>query len=440
MCLIAYAPKKSLISLASLENAYENNKDGWGICYQDPVSEELIIDKQLLDFEQFKLAWKMVPEDVHVGVHFRWKTHGDLSRDNVHPYLILDKANGDPVDLALMHNGVISYIHPHGEKRSDTQMYVDLILRPILLKNWELIYDPNFKLLIERDISTGSKFLIMPSKGDPIIYNKKQGHEPKEQPDVWYSNSYSIDSPTWRRGKTTANNNNNAGNGYSYDRYQSNFPSPGNRGSKNEDYKPYIWPTNLTPKEEERKKEILALVKPHEKILDRVMRGDKSLLGYGWVLDDRWNTISCTFSNPLAEKLRKFIRDHTKRVEKEQKEATSSNVIPLPSSAPEGVDKDTEKRLNRANLKLSSRAETLEWVRANPDDATDYLIDAGFSGGKPAVLDWVTKDLDRASEQVYNYAHFNKLIDYNINQPTQGSLNLLDTDEDDYMMGAYGYA
>jgi hypothetical protein len=45
MCLIAYAPSKSLISMESLANAYENNKDGWGICYQDPTTNQLVINK-----------------------------------------------------------------------------------------------------------------------------------------------------------------------------------------------------------------------------------------------------------------------------------------------------------------------------------------------------------------------------------------------------------
>jgi hypothetical protein len=187
--------------MESLANAYENNKDGWGICYQDPTTSQLIINKQLLDFEEFKKAWAEVPDNVHVGVHFRWRTHGDLSVDNVHPYMILDKSNGDPVDLALMHNGVISYIHKSGDPRSDTQMYVDLILRPILKDNWKLIYNTSFACLVERDISSGSKFLILPSEGAPVIFNEDSGHEEKDQPGVWYSNSYSIKTSTWRATK-----------------------------------------------------------------------------------------------------------------------------------------------------------------------------------------------------------------------------------------------
>jgi hypothetical protein len=419
MCLIAYAPSKSLISMESLANAYENNKDGWGICYQDPTTSQLIINKQLLDFEEFKKAWAEVPDNVHVGVHFRWRTHGDLSVDNVHPYMILDKSNGDPVDLALMHNGVISYIHKSGDPRSDTQMYVDLILRPILKDNWKLIYNTSFACLVERDISSGSKFLILPSEGAPVIFNEDSGHEEKDQPGVWYSNSYSIKTSTWRATK------NAPATSYSYPAYNKGaskgYTSNGTFWDSDDrwGYNPtakspdtaideFVWPVDLTPAEQAEKDKIMALVPEKHKILERIERSGRMVLGYGWLLDDRYVTQTLVYDSTLGNKLRAFL---TKRKKAQQAQATPSeptNVVPI---TPVAQDKELTSQLNITALKLSSRSETLNWLIENPDDAVKVLISAKMSGGSKAIMEWINKDIDRAAEYIYHFMHFNSLPD-----------------------------
>jgi predicted glutamine amidotransferase len=412
MCLIAYAPSKSLISMESLANAYENNKDGWGICYQDPTTNQLVIQKSLLGFDNFKEAWAEVPDDAHVGVHFRWRTHGDLSVDNVHPYMILDKANGDPVDLALMHNGVISYIHKSGDPRSDTQMYVDLILRPILKDNWKLIYNESFSSLVERDISSGSKFLILPSEGAPVIFNEDSGHEDKEQPGVWYSNSYSIKTSTWRASKnapvtsyTYPSYTKGASKGYTSN---GTFWDADDQWGYNSTTKAvdtaideFVWPVDMTPAEQAEKDKIMALVPEKHKILERIERNGKMVLGYGWLLDDRYVTQTLVYDSTLGNKLRAFL---TKR----KKSQASAVVVPI-TPPPVAQDKELEKQLNITALKLSSRSETLNWLIENPDDAVKVLIMAKMSGGSKAIMEWINKDIDRAAEYIYHYSHFNTL-------------------------------
>ncbi len=432
MCLIAYAPKKSLISLASLSNAYDNNKDGWGICYQDKNEERVMLIKEMTNFDRFKEVWANdIPDDVPVAVHFRWRTHGDLGLENIHPYTILSKDSGDPIDLVLMHNGTISYIHKSGDKRSDTQMYVDLILQPMLRKAPMLYKDESFQFIIERDIGKSSKFLLFPSPGEenPVcIYNEDSGHKEKDQPDVWYSNAYSIKTNTYRSTKTSTTTTN------TYTPYTPpvrEYKSPYYSQWDNDDWetwhdtkpvekapepahKAFLWPTDLTEEEAEVKKTLLEYMdKEYPNYAPIMILGKKynkvgkPMLSLGWFKCGTSQDGVITYDARLSKTLKEFEKRYWDRIEKEekaQKEAAEAdkNVFPL-------FNQTISKGVLFNSFSLFTKAEILETIQEDLDIVADYLIERiKFTGGKQTIKGWIESNMDRCCDLIYDFSRSGK--------------------------------
>jgi predicted glutamine amidotransferase len=190
MCLITYTPRKETIDYDKMKTAMHVNPHGFGIVFAyEGVLRYCRKPKE--GFDYFVEAMKLVPDDAPVAIHFRMATHGDKGEDNQHPFPILTK-DEHGIDLCMMHNGVIGGIHKNGSTKSDTLIYAEHILSPLLIKHPDLVDDPAFKLLVERDIGTGNKLLFLDGNGKCTIYNPESGSFDKKHEDMWYSNTYSF--------------------------------------------------------------------------------------------------------------------------------------------------------------------------------------------------------------------------------------------------------
>lgn len=182
MCLIIDRPAGATIPDEYVRAGLENNPHGWGIMYpgDDDNSElpGLVIRRGLTD-DGFWEAYRQIPPDVRVGIHFRWATHGTVSIDNAHPFVHA------PAGLAVMHNGVINVPCANPE-RSDTYHYVSGVLGPWLVQypdglSWaDDIIAPNVG---------GSRLLLFRVDGTVVRVNDRAGHT---EDGVWYSNRTSL--------------------------------------------------------------------------------------------------------------------------------------------------------------------------------------------------------------------------------------------------------
>lgn len=182
MCLIIDRPAGSVIPDEYIRAGLENNPHGWGIMYpgDDDNSElpGLVIRRGLTD-DGFWNAYRQIPPDVRVGIHFRWATHGSVSMANVHPFVHAGAG------LAVMHNGVIDTpcVDPD---RSDTYHYVTGVLGPWLVQypdglSWaDDIIAPNVG---------GSRLLLYRADGTAVRVNDRSGHV---EDGIWYSNRSSL--------------------------------------------------------------------------------------------------------------------------------------------------------------------------------------------------------------------------------------------------------
>ena len=184
MCLIVDRPPGATIPDDHLRNGIDANPDGWGVMYpgDDPSGAPevpgLVIRRGMTE-SGFWEAYRRVPADVRVGIHFRWATHGTVSIDNAHPFVHA------PAGLAVMHNGVISVPRADPE-RSDTYHYVSGVLGPWLVQypdglSWaDDIIAPNVG---------GSRLLLYRADGTAVRVNDRSGHV---EDGIWYSNRSSL--------------------------------------------------------------------------------------------------------------------------------------------------------------------------------------------------------------------------------------------------------
>jgi len=172
MCIAIVKPKDKIIPKEVLQTCFENNPDGCGFAYVQDGN--VYIQKFLNDFEAFYTAYSQVETISNMLIHFRIKTHGDISLENCHPFVLNDR-------MALIHNGIIS---GYGDKqtKSDTRDFIDKVLSQISHKMWK---NPAFRQLVGDAIGY-SKLGILDDKGNCYIINEAKG---KWDDGVWYSNS-----------------------------------------------------------------------------------------------------------------------------------------------------------------------------------------------------------------------------------------------------------
>ena len=174
MCIAIYKPADKIIDKATLERCFNANPDGAGFMYTNGT--EMKIHKGFFTFKSFWKAFEPHQERQCL-IHFRIKTHGEISVKNCHPFFITK-------DIGFIHNGIIS---KHGGSRdvSDTRDFNEKVLRPLVKQfGTTIITAAPFAKLVE-DYIGFSKLAFLDIHGNVTIMNEAQGnwHE-----DVWYSN------------------------------------------------------------------------------------------------------------------------------------------------------------------------------------------------------------------------------------------------------------
>ena len=164
-------PKQAII------NSWENNYHGAGFAYSDGT--RIVIHKEDKDKDKFYKAYakhRKTNPDAKFLIHFRISTHGTISKDNLHPFLIND-------DVALIHNGMVDfYDHKSTDHRSDTRYLCEEFLAK-MPKGWHLSEGVH-KFINE--VGGYSKFVLLDVNNNHAIINEQSGHWFESN---WYSNS-----------------------------------------------------------------------------------------------------------------------------------------------------------------------------------------------------------------------------------------------------------
>lgn len=195
MCLIAYMPANKRLTLEECFTALKANADGYGIMYPDGRGGLNIIKNRRSCQKEFAADYASVPHDVPVAIHWRLATRGEVKNANTHPFLVV---SGDEtshgLDVAMMHNGTIDIESP--ELRSDSWAFANDLVRPLLLRDPDLLYEAAFQdLLLARIGGYGeswgypNRLLFMDGSGTVVIINESTGWWLRG---CWLSNNCSI--------------------------------------------------------------------------------------------------------------------------------------------------------------------------------------------------------------------------------------------------------
>ena len=171
MCLLIVSKDGKLPSADSLENAWSNNSDGFGICW---VRDGKLHISKTLNKKNVKRILKKAEGFPYVA-HWRFATHGSEDISNVHPFQFCG-------NYALAHNGIINNVTIVDKSKSDTRHFVDYWIKPLVEAGVDIL---GFKSAIEGFVGNGNKVAIIKADGSYIIANEKLG---KWDNGIWYSN------------------------------------------------------------------------------------------------------------------------------------------------------------------------------------------------------------------------------------------------------------
>lgn len=162
MCLIIHKPAGITIPSDLIRSAWEDNSDGTGIMYRGADGPRVyrVMPKDWADPARHIEQVLAQLTDTEVGIHFRWKTHGPVTRENVHPFAIPGSGG------YIMHNGIISdkLLGPHYAQvkhvMSDTAFYTLTALGDAPGAD-----DETFWELVGADVGSYNKMLVMDAAG-----------------------------------------------------------------------------------------------------------------------------------------------------------------------------------------------------------------------------------------------------------------------------------
>lgn len=211
MCLIVVkdAPD-AVFTVENFKHSFGRNSDGTGIMYVEDgrVKVERTMGSEKLHVE---LYMKHKHRDQFV-LHQRFGTHGEKTLRNVHPFKVMCIDDGDPYDLYMVHNGVINQSHfwtssdPKEkaliDKCSDTNLFVQQYMRPLLSLAPDMIEHPAFLAMVDEFVGGYNKLTFLRNDGTITIINKQAGDMVEG---CWLSNKGAIAAPYVPPARSTHN-------------------------------------------------------------------------------------------------------------------------------------------------------------------------------------------------------------------------------------------
>ena len=216
MCLILVRNPKVDLPFNKVQTAVKNNPDGWGY---------VIPDRGQMEIRRFYSGKDTDPDEVakflednknqKIYLHLRYATAGTKSRENVHPFPVLTKRKHG-AQVMVMHNGTYSAYKKSDQEESDTRLFTQEVLTPILhrfSKNCSkktLLQDPVVAQVLEKFNEGWSRLVLI----DPYGNDLKLG-EGYQEDGYWTSNNYSFKEDHRKPAVTTSQQPTGSYTGYS---------------------------------------------------------------------------------------------------------------------------------------------------------------------------------------------------------------------------------
>lgn len=173
MCLLIYKPADKPIPEDHLKTAWESNGDGAGLAWPSEQNNIIRIKKGFMKHQPLiqSIASRQQSE---LLIHLRFATHGLKDSTNTHPFRINEH-------LVFAHNGVLTEM-PKEKERSDTRIFVEDVIRPLLGTQKEV--HPWQLLILEMALGRDKGLIMGPTTS--YILNESLG---SWEGGIWYSNT-----------------------------------------------------------------------------------------------------------------------------------------------------------------------------------------------------------------------------------------------------------
>jgi hypothetical protein len=189
MCLLVRVAANTDFPFDWFEDVHQNNPDGIGIMY---VQDGKIVQmKSLAPFarDAYAFWYNNAPKDTEYAMHFRWKTHGAIDVERVHPYKVNDT-------LLLMHNGVLQQSitgRDDDKNKSDTQIFAEQLGAELS----DTVFNEGVAKLLGAAIGTSNRFIYLSADKGLLTINEKTGVTTDRFPGCWFSNTYAWTPSKW---------------------------------------------------------------------------------------------------------------------------------------------------------------------------------------------------------------------------------------------------
>jgi len=197
MCQIFHLKPHAEVPHDKMLHSILNNPHGWGSVLKRDDKLEVRREVRLKNDPDKIMKWLEQNEEEERFIHLRWRTRGDINKENCHPFEVFRKGSRR---ILVMHNGTLAGFEPPKDSRtSDTKIFCENFLKP-LLKNYHVngeagIIDDMLMNWIARNVDARSRVLLIPSD-QPVIYFNKFNEENDQG---WCSaNTYSF-TPDYRK-------------------------------------------------------------------------------------------------------------------------------------------------------------------------------------------------------------------------------------------------
>lgn len=181
MCLLIHKPAEVEFTDEWLADFHSRNRDGVGIMWFERKERKVKVVKRCSpSVDEWIQLYSEYAYRRDCLIHLRMRTHGTITKDNVHPYYV---SHG----IWLMHNGVLATGNKKDPAKSDTWHFINDVLRPGIGKRPDVVQSKKFQKRLGHAINSNNRFAMLGPDGKPIIINRHTGVEWKG---AWMSNTY----------------------------------------------------------------------------------------------------------------------------------------------------------------------------------------------------------------------------------------------------------
>ena len=174
MCLAIFKQANVLIPDEALRSGWVSNPDGAGYAFAS--KGKIITSKGFTTLREFMEEYEKAAQKYKKCpgvVHFRIRSMGDKSKENTHPFPIMDGV--------MIHNGTLDGTGAiYGTGPSDTSKFADRFGKDLTFDFCEAVKDD-----WSRELGLSNKLVFLYKDGRHVIINEKAGYW---REGVWYSN------------------------------------------------------------------------------------------------------------------------------------------------------------------------------------------------------------------------------------------------------------